>query len=192
MHRPAIAQPIRQYRTTAQRLHRLLLALVAILIFLPSCDQKAAEVPATITETEQALPAGPIKVASGSMVYVPAYARIYSYKEGQTMALVTTLAIHNTDPESSLVLRSVRYFAEDGSMLHEYLKQPRLLKPMATAIYHLYPEKPNTGTGSNAVVEWVSEKKISKPIIEAVMISTEGTQGISFISPGYPIRDLKE
>jgi hypothetical protein len=63
---------------------------------------------------------------------------------------------------------------------------------MATAVYGLYPENPNVGIGANAVVEWISEQRIVKPIIEAIMISTEGTFGISFISPGYAIQELVE
>jgi hypothetical protein len=37
-------------------------------------------------------------------------------------------------------------------------------------------------------VEWVAEKEISEPVVEAVMIGTESTQGISFISPGKVIK----
>lgn len=133
---------------------------------------------------------GSIKVVSGNLVYVPAYSRVFSYKDHQTMSLVTTLAVHNTDPDHPLILRSVRYYSENGTLIKEYVKQARMLAPMATAIYHLFPEKPGVGIGSNAVVEWVSEYKIVKPIIEAIMISTEGTQGISFISPGYTIREI--
>jgi hypothetical protein len=53
---------------------------------------------------------------------------------------------------------------------------------MATATYGLYPEAPNVGI----------EQKIVKPIIEAVMISTQGTYGVSFISPGYAVQDIVE
>ncbi len=132
-----------------------------------------------------------LHVVSGSRVYVPAYARVYHYTDHKTISLITTLAIHNTDPEQPLVLKSVRYYSENGTLLKDYLVQPRSLSPMATAIFHLHPEKQNAGIGANAVVEWVSEYRISNPIIETIMISTEGNRGVSFISPGYVVGEAK-
>lgn len=133
---------------------------------------------------------GPI--AAGEIVYVPAYARIHHLKlKDRTAALVTTLAIHNTDLQQPLVLRSVNYYAENGTLLKSYAKRPRLLPPLSTAIYYLAPgEQTGAGIGANAVVEWVAEKTISKPLIESIMVSTDHTLGISFMSPGYPIRSL--
>lgn len=129
-------------------------------------------------------------VAAGETVYVPAYARVHHLKlKDRTAALVTTLAIHNTDLERPLVLRSVKYYAENGQLLHEYIKRARLLPPLATAIYYLAPEDAGkTGIGANAVVEWVAEKPVSKPLIESIMVSTDSTLGISFVSPGYTIK----
>ena len=44
------------------------------------------------------------------------------------------------------------------------------------------------GLGANFIVEWVAEKEVSEPVIEAVMIGAESTQGISFVSPGRVIK----
>ncbi len=162
------------------------------LTFVFGCNQETPDSKAEVQGKEQTIFKGPIKVAMGNVVYVPAYAQVFSHTDQKTMSLVTTLAIHNTDPKHSLILRSIRYYSEDGTLLKEYLKQPRILSPMATATYGLYPERPNVGIGANAVVEWVSDQKIVKPIIEAIMISTEGTFGVSFISPGYAIEEIVE
>jgi hypothetical protein len=163
-----------------------------ILIFEFGCNSETPDSKLPAQGTPQAISKDPVKVEMGNVVYVPAYAQVFSYKDQKTTPLVTTLAIHNTDPTHSLILRSIRYYSEDGTLLKEYLRQPRVLSPMATAVYGLYPENPNVGIGANAVVEWVSEQRIVKPIIEAIMISTEGTFGISFISPGYAIQDIVE
>lgn len=133
----------------------------------------------------------PISIVSGSRVYVPAYARAFSYRNEQTVPLVTTLAVHNTDMEHPIFLRKIEYYSEGGRLLKEYMKEPRILGPMATAVYPLVPEKEGAGIGANAVVEWVSEHKVSRPVIEAIMIS-EGTLGISFITPGYSIKKITE
>ena len=78
-------------------------------------------------------------IAAGEVVYVPAYARIHHLKlKDRTAALVTTLAVHNTD-----------------------MKQ--------------------------AIVEWVAEAPVARPLIESIMVSTDHTLGISFMSHGYKI-----
>ena len=129
-------------------------------------------------------------VVMGEVVYVPAYARIHHLKlKDRTAALVTTLAIHNTDMQQPMVLRSVNYYAENGTLLKSYVRRPRLLPPLATAIYYLSPEDSGkTGIGANAIVEWAAEQTVSKPIIESIMVSTDHTLGISFISQGYTIK----
>ena len=45
------------------------------------------------------------------------------------------------------------------------------------------------GSGANFIVEWVGEKQVSEPIVEAVMLSAESAQGISFISGGRVIKN---
>lgn len=162
------------------------------LAFVFGCDQETTDSKVKVQEKHQAISKGPVKIAMGNVVYVPAYAQVFYSQNQSKLSLVTTLAIHNTDPKHSLILRSIRYYSEDGTLLKEYLKEPRILSPMATATYGLFPEATNVGIGANAVVEWVSEQRIVKPIIEAVMISTQGTYGVSFISPGYAIQDIVE
>lgn len=162
------------------------------LAFAFGCDQKTPDSKVEVQEKHQTISKGPVKIAMGNVVYVPAYAQVFYQQNQSKLSLVTTLAIHNTDPKHSLILRSIRYYSENGTLLKEYLREPRILPPMATATYGLYPEQANVGIGANAVVEWVSEQNIVKPIIEAVMISSQGTYGVSFISPGYAIQDIVE
>ena len=155
-----------------------------------ACDEKPKKPAPEIVEQTFPIPQQKINVVSGSLVYVPAYARIFHYNDELTLSLVTTLAIHNTDPDHPLILRTIRYYSENGTLLKAIIKEPRILAPLATAIYHLVPEKPGAGIGANAMVEWVSEYKIVKPIIEAIMVSRDGNMGVSFISPGYVVRDI--
>lgn len=177
-----------------QEMRRIVAAclLSLILAFAFGCNQQTRDSKVEVQEKGQTISKGSVKVAMGNVVYVPAYAQVFYHQNQRTLSLVTTLAIHNADPKHSLILRSIRYYSEDGALLKEYIREPRVLSPMATAIYGLYPEEPNVGIGANAVVEWVSEQKIIKPIIEAIMISTQGTYGVSFISPGYAIQDIVE
>jgi hypothetical protein len=43
------------------------------------------------------------------------------------------------------------------------------------------------GSGANFIVQWAGPESINTPVIEAVMIGTQGSQGISFVSPGREI-----
>jgi hypothetical protein len=46
-------------------------------------------------------------------------------------------------------------------------------------------EKDRTGgTGANFIVEWNTDEVVSSPIIEAIMITTQMNQGISFTTTG--------
>lgn len=173
---------------------KIYISVIIILLFsLIDCRQNERKNAENQKNAEPDLPVQkkPISIVSGSRVYVPAYARAFSYRNEQTVSLVTTLAVHNTDMENPIILRKIDYFSEGGKLLKEYMKEPKILGPMGTAVYPLVPEKEGAGIGANAVVEWVSEHKVSRPVIEAIMIS-EGTLGISFISPGYPVKKITE
>jgi hypothetical protein len=44
------------------------------------------------------------------------------------------------------------------------------------------------GTGANFVVDWAADGPISEPVIETVMIGTQGNATYSFVSSGRPER----
>jgi hypothetical protein len=44
------------------------------------------------------------------------------------------------------------------------------------------------GSGANFIVEWTAATTVSEPVVEAVMISAQAGQGISFLSPGRVIK----
>jgi len=60
---------------------------------------------------------------------------------------------------------------------------------LATAEFFIGESDMTGGSGANFIVTWNAEKAISEPIMEAVMVGTGGSQGVSFTSSG---RLLKE
>jgi len=65
------------------------------------------------------------------------------------------------------------------------------LAPLATTEFFVPEQDSSGGSGANFIVEWVAEKKqVNTPIIEAVMISTSGQQGISFVRSGQVVQAL--
>ena len=123
------------------------------------------------------------KVVMGQTVYVPVYSHIYHYNSQEhVMNLSATLSIRNTDLKNSIIT-SVRYYDSDGQLIRQDIKSPVELKPLASTDFFIAADDTSGGSGANFIVEWVALKTVYEPVIEAVMISTFSSQGISFVSP---------
>lgn len=125
-----------------------------------------------------------LQVVEGQLVYVPAYSEIFYGSASATRALTVTLAIHNTDPTHSIILNSVRYFDTEGNLVQNYVSVPLQIGPMATTGFVVDSADQRGGWGANFLVDWIAEDAVYEPIVEAIMVSTQGTEGISFISQG--------
>ena len=124
------------------------------------------------------------KVVMGQTVYVPVYSHIYHYNSQEhVMNLSATLSIRNTDLKNSIIITSVRYYDSDGQLIRQDIKSPVELKPLASTDFFIAADDTSGGSGANFIVEWVALKTVYEPVIEAVMISTSSSQGISFVSP---------
>ncbi|NDJ18380.1 DUF3124 domain-containing protein [Myxacorys almedinensis] len=155
---------------------------------LTSCSSQAAlQRQQSDTKRETSLRAVTLdktKVVTGQTVYVPIYSHIYHYNsQDQIVNLSATLSIRNTDLTNSIVITSVRYYDTNGQLIRQDIKSPVELKPLASTDFFIAADDTSGGSGANFIVEWVAEKMVYEPIIEAVMISTSSSQGISFISP---------
>jgi len=131
--------------------------------------------PASLTDLDSVM---------GQTVFVPAYAEVFYGSANETLALTTTLAIHNSDPQNAIVVSSVRYYNTEGALVREYVEVPIQLTAMATTAIVIEPQEGKGGWGANFLVEWSAQTAVYEPIIEAVMVSRRGTEGVSFISPG--------
>lgn len=129
------------------------------------------------------------KVVMGQTVYVPIYSHIYHYNsQDNVMNLSATLSIRNTDLTNSIIITSVRYYDTDGKLIKQDIKSPVELRPLASTDFFIAAEDTSGGSGANFIVEWVAEKTVYEPVIEAVMISTSSSQGISFVSPAKVLK----
>jgi hypothetical protein len=139
------------------------------------------------------LPAAPLTdldIVKGQRVFVPAYAEIFYGSADDTLPLTTTLAIHNSDLTHAIVVSSVRYYNTEGALVREYVETPIELSAMATHAIVIEPRE-GSGWGANFIVEWAAQEAVYEPIIEAVMVSRQGTEGVSFISPGRVIDEIE-
>ncbi|MBD2094243.1 DUF3124 domain-containing protein [Trichocoleus sp. FACHB-591] len=169
--------------------HHLSFAGVIGAIALASCSpQTRLSSPSSVQNRETQLQTVPLNqddIVMGQTVYVPIYSHIYHHNsQDRVMNLSATLSVRNTDSSDPIILTSVKYYDTDGQLMRQDIERPVALKPLASTSFFVAADDTSGGSGANFVVEWVAEKTVSEPVIEAVMINTSGGQGISFISPG--------
>lgn len=129
--------------------------------------------------------------AHGELVYVPIYSSVFHQTANREYLLTATLSIHNIDLTENIELTAVSYFDTQGGAVSDFLSEPTVLEPLATKQFVVPQSDRSGGPGANFLVKWESETEVTRPIIEAVMISTSGQQGISFTTQGAVVRVLR-
>jgi len=163
-----------------KRLLVFICVVIALVFSLVGCssdsDQNLPNVTRPIHTTD-------LRLVKGQTVYVPAYSEMFAGDE-RTLKLTVTLAIHNSDPTQSIVLRTVQYYDTNGELVREYLDEPVEIGPLSTMGYIVAEQDTRGGWGANFLVEWGAEQEVYEPVIEAVMIGAGFGYSISLISPG--------
>lgn len=119
--------------------------------------------------------------------YLSVYSQVYSYTEHTSLDLTATVSIRNTNSNTKSYLLKADYYDTHGEKLHSYVDAPIALDELETLEIVIAEFDKKGGTGANFIFEWAVEPTGSKPIFEAVMISTYGQQGLSFITQGHQI-----
>ncbi|WP_413264866.1 DUF3124 domain-containing protein [Floridanema flaviceps] len=158
-----------------------------LLVLLTACT--APEKPIEpVTQLKAVTLDNRVKIIGGQTVYVPIYSHIYIWERGRTMELTSTLSVRNTDLTHPIIIASVNYYDSNGKLVRKYLKQPVELPRLASTNFIVDQEDTSGGAGASFIVEWVTQKQVSVPVIEAVMINASGNQGVSLVSPGRVIK----
>ena len=71
-----------------------------------------------------------------------------------------------------------------ATLVRDFVTETLELAPLATTGFLVPDDATSGGWGANFIVEWAAEEPVHEPVIEALMVSTAGTQGLSLISPG--------
>ncbi|MCB1189333.1 MAG: DUF3124 domain-containing protein [Leptospiraceae bacterium] len=169
-----------------------------VIVFVGLCKPETGEInyseqsnnPNVPINTEVVLNKG-FKPVMGQTVYVPIYSHIYYLRKRKVYNLAATISIHNIDLNNSIVLKFVKYYDTNGTFLNDYISKPVKLGPLASTDFFIEQHDTRGGVGANFLIEWVSETKVSPPIVESVMLGTAGTQGVSFLSTGRVIKEFK-
>lgn len=162
------------------------LFLLVTTMFMTACTGSTERI-VTTTGSFQPVTGRDLRIVTGQMVYVPAYSEVFFGSQQHNLDLAVTLAIHNTDLDDPIIIQSVRYYDTDGLMVRDFINEPIEVSPLATTGFLVADSDTSGGWGANFIVEWVAEKPVYEPVIEAIMINTQGAQGISMISTGRVI-----
>ena len=122
-------------------------------------------------------------------VYIPIYSSIYSKTKDVQFNLTATLSIRNTSLYDTLYLDAIDYYDTEGKLVRAYLKEQQTLAlhPLQSIEYVIEEKDIAGGTGANFIIEWAAISSQVKPVFQGVMISTNGQQGISFLTEGVSI-----
>jgi len=124
----------------------------------------------------------------GQTVYVPVYSNIFVGDSREVpWQLSALLGIHNTDLTQPITITRVEYYDSDGKLVSKYLEEPKEINPMASMRFSVKTSDTAGGWGANFLVVWKSEKEVSQPIIDSLMIGLRGNHSVSFICQGRVI-----
>jgi len=169
-------------------MRKLAIFLTLLLLAAPEVRAQPAPLPgplAQFAESLTELPRDP-SILRGR-IYVPAHSSLLVGGGKMRLDLSVTLSIHNTSEKGILVIERIDYFNVAGQPIDKYLPRAIALKPYGAIQIVVPQEDIRGGLGANFIVDWSSPETIDEPIIEAVMIGGQGTQGQSFVSVGRKV-----
>lgn len=176
---------------------RLVLALTAAIAVLTACEAPSPAVSdhppeGNFGERLAPMEPGSYESLAHGRQYVPVYSSIYWGSSHALADLTATVSVRNVAADHPIILESVSYFDSSGKLVRDYLDRPAELAAMATVDFVIPTRDQSGGSGANFLVEWASEEQvIEAPLIEAVMVGKYGSVGISFTSPGRPVRRVR-
>jgi hypothetical protein len=129
------------------------------------------------------------RVVAGQTLYVPAYTSIYIADRAERFNLAITLSVRNADPSHPIVVTGVRYYDQDGRLIHDHLKKPLRIAPMAATEFFVKESDTTGGVSVSFLIEWAAEQSVTPPVVESIMVGTASTQGISFVCPARVVEE---
>ena len=128
-----------------------------------------------------------VRKLHGQQLYIPIYSSLYQKDEKDLINLTGVLSLRNTSFKNTITFTKVDYYDTNGKLIKQFIDQPFALGKMYTKDFVIPERSLNGGTGANFIVEWESDKFVSIPLVEAIMLGTQGTKGFAFSSRSQEI-----
>ncbi len=169
---------------------KYLFILISLTFLTLSCNHKnkQVEIKKVSWENRKAHLSSTENLYSGK-IYLPVYSHIYHRFDHHIFNLTITVSIRNMSDKESIYLTSVDYYNTQGQKIRQYIDHMVYIKPMETIEIIIAEEDQEGGSGANFIFDWMSSNPQNKPLIEAVMISTYGQQGLSFSTRGVEVNE---
>lgn len=168
---------------------KILFYILVAFFILESCDE-----PKTLSSTKSEnwekrmlttkMPDSLIQASS----FLSIYSQIYMRNEDVQSDLTATVSLHNPNKKDTLYVNSATYYNTHGDPIRSYFSKTIYIKPLETVQIIIDESDKEGGTGANFIFDWQSKKSSDDPIFEAIMISTYGQQGISFVTQGKRLK----
>jgi len=124
---------------------------------------------------------------SGS-TFLSIYSQIYLRTDQDETDLTATVSLHNPNISDTIYINKAVYYNTDGKAIRSYFDKSIFVRPMETAQIVIDGVDNEGGTGANFIFDWQIKPNTREPLFEAVMISTYGQQGISFVTEGKRVK----
>ncbi len=153
-----------------------------------ACNNEARQLLVTTVDWEarNATANLPDSLETGS-TYLSVYSQIYSGSQERLVDLTATISIRNPNTEETLFIKTIDYYNTEGDRIRSYLSYPVFILPMETVEIIIQHNDNEGGTGANIIFDWEKAATAVDPVFEAVMISTYGQIGLSFVTQGIPL-----
>ncbi len=119
--------------------------------------------------------------------FLSIYSQIYVRNEKEQSNLTVTVSLHNPNLTERIFIDKAVYYNTHGEPIRTYFDKMIFIEPMETVQIVIDGIDSEGGTGANFVFDWEVKQGTNEPIFEAVMITTYGNQGISFVTTGKKI-----
>lgn len=157
--------------------------LLSAVTFLFACDVE--EIPESKWPSRIAnLPSDSLEAGHS---YLSIYSKIYSNIEHRTHSLTATVSIRNVSQFDTVYLTKADYYDTNGNLLRTYLDHPNYVAPLETVEIVIAEKDDLGGSGANFLFDWAIHPGTPEPLFEGIMISTIGSQGLSFTTKGVRV-----
>lgn len=166
--------------------HVFIIALIALAFV--ACKNEANKLPVNKVnwDTRNAAAIIPDSLETGS-TYLSVYSQIYSGSQERLVDLTATISMRNLNTNDTLFINTIDYYNTHGEQIRSYLQEPIFILPMETVEILIEHRDNEGGTGANILFDWSKTPAASDPVFEAVMISTYGQMGLSFLTHGIRV-----
>jgi Protein of unknown function (DUF3124) len=120
--------------------------------------------------------------------FLSIYSQIFLRTDQDEADLTATVSLHNPNIKDTVYINKAVYYNTEGKAIRKYFDQTIFVRPMETVQIVIDGIDNEGGTGANFIFDWQIKHKTREPLFEAVMISTYGQQGISFVTEGKRVK----